>query len=219
MSEKQLTFAQDELKQELMETYGLSPEQISFDGENIDSILDFEALCALREKLTNFKSVDVSCVTANDAGTEAEAICVVVTAENRTVTVSDFAQYGELMPDGSQIQNSMSLKRLARARAMRSGIRAAGVNLMKAHKHYLETGDTLDFQPIDPRVNAYKELHAVAAKIGLITGADKSEYQKFIGETFDGRQSAKDLDDLELQRLLVTFRAMARVQTAARKAA
>ncbi len=216
MSEnKKTTIAQDELVNELVDTYNLSPEQIGFDGEKLDPILDFDALCVMREKLTNFKSVDVSRITADQDTRSVEAVCVIVTANDRTISVSDFAQHNEIMPDGERVTETIQLKRLARARAMRSGIRAAGVNLMKAHKHFIETGDTLDVQPINPRLNIYAENHAIAAEIGFIVGTDKSEYEKHIAQMFDGRTSSKDLNDIELGQLRISLRAIRRVQTAA----
>jgi len=214
MSEKKLTLDQKELSKQFFDTYGLSPEQISFDGEKLEPIFDFEALSVLREKLTNFKSVDVSQVTFNLEDNSAEAICAIFTNSDRTITVSDFAQIGELMPDGNKIESVTQAKRVARARAMRTGIRAAGVNLLKAHQLYLE-GKPLDFEPVDPRANRIKEAHAIASEIGFIRGNDKSAYQNHISELFDGRTSSKELDDIELQKFIVSLRALRRVQQAA----
>lgn len=214
---------QQRLTNEFTETYGLSANQISFDGEKEEPIFDFEALCILREKLTKFHSVDTSRTSFNQETNEAEAICSIMNQNGHLITVSDFAQLWELMPDGTKIENSMQAKRVARARAMRSGIRQAGVNILKAHQNYLESGEVLNFRPVDPRIAKTKECHVLAEKLGLTVktdeGIDKSEYQKFIAETYDGRTSSKDLDDLELQRLIITFRAMLRLNNAVAKAA
>lgn len=205
---KKTTIAQEELINELVQTYGLDPEQIGFDGESLEPILDFEALCVLRERLTNFKCVDVSRVSFDQEAGEATATCIIANAEGREITVSDFAQIGEAMPDGSKVSTSIQAKRLARARAMRSGIRAAGVNLMKAHKYFIEHGNTLDFQPIDVRETMRKELHALAGEIGFINGSDRSKYEKHIAELFDGRTSSSDLNDIERGQLRVSLRAI-----------
>jgi hypothetical protein len=209
---KTFTLEQSNLVKDFIELYGLSEEQISFDGETIEPIFDFEALCVLREKLTRFQSVDTSKTLFNQETNEAECVCTIITQNNLPVSVSDFAQIGEMMPDGKRIENSMQAKRVARARAMRSGIRAAGVNLLKAHKSYVESCDILDFKPVDPRIAKRKEVHVLAKELGLIKDEDKSEYQKFIAETYDGRTSSNDLEEKELQRLIVTFRAMRRLQ-------
>jgi hypothetical protein len=202
------------LVQEFVTTYGISEKQISFEFNSAEPIFDFDAICLLRERLTNFQAVDVSRVSFNEAEQSAEAICTITQANGRPITISDFAQMGEIMPDGTTIQNSIQAKRVARARAMRSGIRAAGVDLLKAHKNYLENGDFLDFTPIDPRANRVKEIHALAEELGLIVGKDKEAYQEYIGEKFDGRTSTNDLDDLELQKLATDLRALKRLNFA-----
>jgi hypothetical protein len=212
--EKKLTLNQLELQKQFVETYGLSPEQISFEGEKPEPIFDFEALSLLREKLTNFETVDVSQVTFKSDDNSAEAVCDIITDQQRRIVVSDFAQIGELMPDGSRIETAMQAKRVARARAMRSGIRAAGVNLLRAHQLYLE-GKPLNTEPVDPRINRIKEIHVIAGEIGFIVGSDKTDYQNHIAEMFDGRTSAADLDDIELQKLVVSLRAIRRVQQVA----
>lgn len=215
MSEnKNTTIAQDELVAELVKYYNLTPDQIGFDGEKLEPIFDFDALCTLREKLTDFKCVDVSRVSFNLETKEATATCIIVNAKGQEITVSDFAQFNESLFDGSTIQNSIQAKRIARARAMRSGIRAAGVNLMQAHRHYLETGETLDVSPINPRLNIYAENHKIAAEIGFIVGGDKTEYEKHIAQMFDGRTSSKDLNDIELGQLRISLRAIRRVRQA-----
>jgi hypothetical protein len=214
MSEQKLTKEQLELQNQFVTTYGLSPEQISFEGEKLEPIFDFEALSLLREKLTNFESIDVSQVSFNADDNSAEAVCDIFTDQQRRIVVSDFAQIGELMPDGGRIESPMQAKRVARARAMRSGIRAAGVNLLRAHQLYLE-GKPLSFEPVDPRANRVKEIHALAGDIGFIVRGDKTDYQKHIAEMFDGRTSTEELDDIELQKLAVSLRAMRRVQQAA----
>lgn len=213
---KKYTPEQLQLAREFVDGYGISLEQISFEAEKLEPIFDFEALCLLREKLTRFHSVDTTRSNFNAETNEAEVICSIINESGRIITCSDFAQIGELMPDGSKVETSMQAKRLARARAMRSAIRQAGVNLLKAHKNYLESGEVLDFRPVDPRISKTKELHVLAEQLGFIVktndGIDKTEYQKFIAETYDGRTSSKDLDDIELQRLIITFRAMRRLQ-------
>lgn len=214
MSEQKLTTEQAELQNQFVATYGLSPEQISFEGEKLEPIFDFEALSLLREKLTSFESVDVSQVSFHPDDQSAEAVCDIFTDQQRRIVVSDFAQIGELMPDGKNIETAMQAKRVARARAMRSGIRAAGVNLLKAHQLYLE-GKPLNFEPVDPRLNRIKEIHKLAGDIGFIVAGDKSDYQKHIAEMFDGRTTCRDLDDIELQKLVVSLRAIRRVQQAA----
>lgn len=212
MPEKKLTLEQSELVREFASHYGLLEEQIGFDGEKPDPIFDFDAICLLREKLTDFKAVDASAVEYDEQKKEAQAVCVILLQNGNTVTVSDFAELGEPMPDGSLIQNSIKAKRVARARAMRTGIRACGVNLLQAHRAFVETGKIPQSAPVDPRISKIKEVHLLAGKLDLIVGTEKEEYQRFLAQLFDGRVSCNDLDDIELQRLLISLRAMNRLR-------
>lgn len=208
------TLQQEDLAKEFINAYALSPEQISFEGEKPEPIFDFEALCVLREKLTDFQSVDTSNISFYEAEKEAQCVCEIVTAEGRKISIVDFAVINEPMPDGTKIETPIQAKRVARARAMRTGIRAAGVNIVKAHQEFVRTGKKLTSEPVDLKTKQTQEIHILAAELGLINGSDKSEYEKFLAETFEGRTSSSDLDDIERQRLLVIFRAMRRLNNA-----
>ncbi|MBS1793383.1 MAG: hypothetical protein JSS81_05990 [Acidobacteria bacterium] len=207
-----LTTDQNKLVAEFVTNYGLSEEQIIFDGTGLEPIFDFEALSVLRERLTDFQSVDVSDVVWNPADNSAQAKCTIITAAGRQVVVSDFAEIGESLPDNSKVESSLGAKRLARARAMRSGIRAAGVNLLKAHRRFLETGRIGEAEPVDPRLNKIREIHALAGEIGFIKGTDRTAYESHLAEMFEGRTSSRDLSDFELQRFVVSLRAIRRAQ-------
>ena len=56
------------------------------------------------------------------------------------------------------------------------------------------------------------ELHALATELDLIEYGDKAKYREYIAENYAGRTSAKDLDDVELQRMLIAFRSLARLR-------
>jgi len=74
----------------------------------------------------------------------------------------------------------------------------------------------------DPRKPIYAEIHMLAENLDMIVLGDKTDYRNFIAAGYDGRTSAVDLDDLEIQRFLATLRALDRTRRArleARKAA
>ena len=124
-------------------------------------------------------------------------------------------------PDGrrrlraSQIRDRRILPRqrlLRRCRDAREAAHSDAVQaLPKAIAEYpVAAGHTRH----DPRKPVYEEIHVLAGNLGLITAGDKENYRAFLSESYEGRTSAKDLDDAELQRLLISLRAMNRVRKA-----
>ena len=220
MSQPKYTNAQLTLIQELCLKHGLQPDQISFDGTEITPIFDYEAVCALSLKLTDI--ADISCrmlpptsePLPNGLGTlrSSNAECTVTLADGRTRTCVDSAHLGETA-GGVRFVTPREADGLAQNRAVRRGIRSVGVNLYNAHRKFIETGEgTAGHLDHDPRTPIYAELHALATELDLIEYGDKAEYREYIAENYAGRTSAKDLDDVELQRMLIAFRSLARLR-------
>lgn len=209
---KTLTTEQKQIQDEFVSTYGFDPEQVAFEGNKVEPIFDFEALCLLRERLTDFTEVRIT--RGDFADPVASAVCEITTSQNRKIVVCDFAQVGEVLHDGNAISGPLDALRVARARAMRTGIRAAGVNLLKAHRYLIDTGTAPTYSPVDPRTPRVREIHVLANECGLITADGRDQYEDMIAGMFDGRTSSRDLDDLELHRLVVSLRAIRRVQLA-----
>jgi len=213
MSERKIyTTEQIALLKELTETHGLDVSQISFEGKDATPIFDYEAVCALSLKLTDIKSIESQLTGSNAEEESVSAICTVTLPDGRTRSVEDSACLHEKFGDGKVIDSIRLAGLVAQARAVRRGIRSVGVNLFRAHQNFIKSGQAATAHTnYDPRQPEYQEIHAIAAKIGLIVNADKSQYQQFIAELYDGRTSAKELDNLELRRLKVALRAMSRL--------
>ncbi len=208
--ELRYTLKQKEIVDDLCETHGLQPEQISFEGDDLSPIFDYEANSLLSLRLTDISAIDCSAITRDDQG-RSTCECQVVTADGRIRSVSDSAAIGDLMHDGNAIDSVRQADAVARARASRLGIRSVGVNLYKAHKRFKETGQiATSHVDHDPRAAKLAELHALAGDVGLIRDGDRSAYEKFIADVFDGATSSKQLNDVDFQRLLNQLRAMAR---------
>lgn len=227
MSERKiLTADQQQLVKEFVVTYGLDESQISFEGDDVNPILDYDALSVLRVKLTNFRDVKVGEPIHSVAENSVSVSCVITLADGRNVDVAEKVYAGDLMPDGSTIETRRQMETFARARAMRFAIRSAGVNLVRAHREFLKTGEIATGNPVDPRYPQYQEINAIAYKLGLkkksVGGEqfeDRSEYEKVLAENFDGRTSAKELDDVELKRFALLLRTLQRLQNAKTQAA
>lgn len=210
------TTAQIQLLKELTETHGLDVSQISFEGADTTPIFDYEAVCALSLKLTDIQRIESQLTSSNAEDESVSAICTVTLPDGRSRSVEDSASLHEKIGDGKIIDSIRLAGLVAQARAVRRGIRSVGINLFRAHQNFIKSGQGATAHTnYDPRTPQYQELHVLAEKIGLTVGSDKSQYEQFIAEMFDGRTSSKELDDLELQRLLVAFRAMSRLNNPA----
>jgi len=206
------TTAQIQLLKELTETHGLDVSQISFEGAETTPIFDHEAVSILSLKLTDIQNIEPTKVEFD--GSIVTVHCVVTLPDGRQRGSIGSCEIGETLFGEEFVSNKKYAEAVATSRAFRSGIRNVGINLFRAHQNFIKTGQaSTAHTKYDPRQPQYQELHVLAAKIGYIEGSDKAKYEQYIGELFDGRTSAKELDDLELQRLLVSFRAMSRLNT------
>lgn len=210
-----LTHEQHEIVSELSTMHGLDPTQISFEGEDLTPIFDFEAVCLLSLKLTDIR--EIACeITNRDYDSQiVTARCSVRLPDGRTRVCEDSARMHETIGDGGTIDSLRMADNVAQARAVRRGIRSVGINLWHAHKKFKESGEgSSGHLRHDPRRPVYEEVHVLAGNLGLIDGGDKEAYKAFLAESYDGRTSARDLDDAELQRFLISLRAMNRVRKA-----
>lgn len=211
-----LTNAQHQIVREIAEMHGLDPGQISFEGDDPTPIFDFEAVCLLSLKLTDIQ--DVTCeISERDFDSQiVTARCSVRLPDGRTRVCEDSARLHEPFGDGGTIDSLRMADNVAQARAVRRGIRSVGINLWHAHKKFRDSGLVAEGHTRhDPRKPQYEEVHVLAGNLGLIEPGSKERYKAFLAESYDGRTSAKDLDDAELQRLLISLRAMDRVRKAA----
>lgn len=208
---RKLTPEQARIVKEMCDLHGLDETQISFDGTELTPIFDYEAVCSLSLKLTDIPSID--CWISDHGSAEDEMVtakCKVTVPDGRSRTCEANAQLLEKLPDGGIVETFQMAQAVARARAVRLGIRSVGVNLYNAHRKFVETGEiALGHTRHDPRLPAYNEIHVLAEKCDLIVDADRRNYEAFISEMFPGKTSAADLDDLQLRQLLVSLRAMA----------
>lgn len=208
---RKYTPEQARIVKELCGLHNLDESQISFDGTELTPIFDYEAVCALSLRLTDIHSID--CWISDHGTADSEMVtakCKVTIPDGRSRTCEANAQLLERLGDGNLIETHQMAEAIARARAVRLGIRSVGVNLWNAHRKFAETGEIAEGHTRhDPRLPAYNEIHVLAEKCDLIVDADRRGYEVFISEMFPGKSSAKDLDDLQLRQLLVSLRAVA----------
>lgn len=215
MNDSQLT--QQQLIREFTETYGLDESQISFEGTSTEPIFDFEALNTLRLALTDIRDIEPAIEERNEAQGIVTVKCRVVLSDGRAAAALESALIGEIMPDGRPIETLRQAQNVAQARALRRGIRAAGVNLLRAHRQFMQSGEIAK-----PLADAEfdndrgREIHALAAEWGHISGRDKTAYQDFIERIFGpGKRSSLDLSDAQRSQLATMYRSMIRARRAA----
>lgn len=208
---RKLTTEQARIAKEICDLHGLDETQISFEGTELTPFFDYEGVCSLSLKLTDIHSIDCWISEYGDDDNEmVTAKCKVTVPDGRSRTCEANACLLEKLPDGGVIETFQIAQAVARARAVRLGIRSVGVNLYNAHRKFVGTGEiALGHTRHDPRLPVYSEIHVLGAKLDLIVDADKTAYRIFIDAMFPGKTSARDLNDIELHQLLVALRAMA----------
>ena len=218
MQKRFLTIEQKQIVDDFVFTYGLDQSQISFEGSNNVPIFDYEALNLLRLKLTDIQSVEFQPPTFNQGQGIITVSCLVTLPDGRTTQPLDSAVIGETMPDGGEIETYRQAQNVAQARALRRGIRSVGINLLRAHEQFKQTGKAVTGEPLSLEDAERKEIQTLVRQLGLKTGSGKNEnrqeYEKFLAEQFDGRTSTKDLNEAERNRLKITLRAMKRIADA-----
>lgn len=215
-NEKTFTSAQRPIVAELCETHGLEASQISFDGDSIVPIFDYEAVSALSLKLTDIQTLDCEITNRNQKHrTTAVASCTTILPDGRTRIVEDSAAIGEIVA-GKTLTTIREADGVAQNRASRRGIRSVGINLWNAHKAFVASGKpqagTFDE---DPRILQVKEIHKIADNLGY----SREEYEQLIASGYDGRTSTSDLNDIERQNFLRLLRSLERIHNAKQKAA
>lgn len=210
MTQKTYTKQQIDIVSDLCQTHNLQPDQIGFEGDDINPIFDYEANSLLSLRLTDIAMLDCSAIERDGNGVSV-CICNVILPDGRSRAVSDSAAIGDEMFDGTKIGTARQADALARARASRLGIRSVGVNLFNAHKHFKQTGQIArSHTDQDPRKTAYAEIHVLATELDLIVDGDRKEYERFIAASFDGKTSSKQLNDIEFRHFINQLRAMAK---------
>jgi hypothetical protein len=214
---RSLSPEQAQLVRELTETYELDAAQIAFEGESLDPIFDYEALNSLRLALTDIRDIDPSIEERDESRGIVTVKCRVVLSDGRTASALESAMIGEVMPNGRPIETLRQAQNVAQARALRRGIRSVGVNLLRAHRQFMLSGETQK-GAVDAEFSTSRgrEIHALATEWGHIRGTERSAYQDFIERIFgSGKRSSLDLSEIQRSQLATMYRSMLKARRAA----
>lgn len=100
---------------------------------------------------------------------------------------------------------------LARARALRSALRLAGFDVVRAHEQRKQGGQAGAPSPspeAEQRNKELAEIHLIATEAGLIAGEDKSAYYKQLSVFFPHVSTAADLSAKERTQFIALLRAI-----------
>lgn len=212
MTRKNTSLSADQaaIVDEYVTAHGLSPEQISFDAGDLNPSFDHNAISVLSLKLTDIQ--DISPTEVLDDGKTVTVFGKTTLPDGRTRGSIGSCAVGETLANGQTVDSTQQALGVATSRCFRQGIRNVGVNLHAAHKRFMQTGEiAAGHTANDPRTPAYAQIHILATELDLIIDGDKTRYRQYIAENFDGRTSARDLTDFELQRMLTSFRSLRRL--------
>lgn len=205
-----LTPSQAVIVKQYVDAHELDPSQISFDGTDTNPIFDHNAISVLSLRLTDIQ--DISPMHREDDGTTVTVFGKTVLPDGRERGWMGSCSIGETLAGGQKVTSDTVADGVATSRGFRQGIRNVGVNLHAAHQRFMATGEVATSHTNkDPRAAVYAEIHILATELDLIIDGDKSKYREYLAESYNGRTSAKDLDDIELGRLLIQFRSLARL--------
>lgn len=216
---KILNAEQEKVRNEFVEMHNLDISQISFEGDSPKPIFDYEAINTLSLRLTDIQ--DIQPTRVEETGSTITVYCAVTLPDGRTRGAFGSCEIGETLYDDETIGSRKLAEATAMSRAFRRGIRSVGINLVRAHEEWKKSGaPAAAHTNNDPRHPLYQEINRIAFKLGFkkkneysdgTISVDKSEYEKLMATHYDGKTSAKDLNDLEIQRFISLLRTLERL--------
>lgn len=206
-TKKVLTLAQEQTVREFTETYRIKREQISFEGESTEPIFDYDALSLLALELSDIPSIKVENGDYNPSIGLATAVCTVKLIDGRERETFANAMVGEVLHDGTIVEDLGTALNLTRSRALRIGLRSVGFDPVAAHKERQQSASqTSDF--VDLRNRELAEIHMLGEELGYLVPEDsgKVAWKNLIATYFPGQTSSGDLSDLQRSQFLTMLR-------------
>lgn len=206
------TAEQNRLVNELIESYGIEPGDISFFPGDPKPFLSYEATCAVANQLMDLQDIDIQPVESK-AADSLWLKCTLTSPDGRTRSAVGVANTSEEI-DGKAM-SSQQLYATASARAIRNALRAAGADLIKMHEQRKAGGGELEFRPQRGTRDALlAQAHILAREAGLIRTftdgvTDKTAWVAFLQKRYLVN-SSKFLQEADLADLVAVLRTIAR---------
>lgn len=202
---------QQAIADEFCQTYALTPDQISFDGEKTEPIFDFEALSTLALELGDFKEISVTLNEVNVPGAYVSSQCHLVLADGTERSYFGVAFTSETLHNGELLDSHTAACNLSSTRALRKALRGAGFDAVRAHQAVKQSKQTFEasFDGDDDATRQRKQRHALATELGWIknNGADKRVYQDQMMRFF-GTSNGNNLSEKQNEIFITTMRSL-----------
>jgi hypothetical protein len=173
MSTKQNVLSNDQRNfvAEMAAAYGIDPSEIMFFSEDAEPFFGYEATCVLCDRLTDLHDINLEPVASslNDSLT---LKCTITLADGRTRSGLGVVNVNERLqgPVSLDLLSGQQLYATASARAIRSALRTAGINLLKLHAAAKRGTGGVEFTggPQDEKASLLRQVHALGNETGYI---------------------------------------------------
>ncbi len=215
MPEEKYTPAQLDVVRDLVETYGIDHTEIKFFADDPQTpFIGYDASCVMLDKLMpDLVEIDVDFEKAQLQ--DSIQIKVRLTdARGRKRAGVGIVNRNEKDAEGNPLTDQQ-LHYTALARALRSALRAAGIDLIKLHRN---RSNIAEFSGVaDVRAEAERlrrEVHALGSEVGFIDGTDKTHWRRFLTNRYKVASSSH-LGVEQLADLASALKALRPVRSAA----
>lgn len=213
--QKILNTSQTALINELVETYGIEPEDVTFFPDDPKPFLSYEATCAVANQLTDIRDIDIKPVEPAFADS-LSLKCTLTLADGKTRSAVGVVNLNERI--GDTPMNSQQIYQTASSRAIRNALRTAGIDLIKLHEH-LANG-TVPSSAVSgdaARESLIRQVHALGQEAGLIVTytdgvKEKTGWRAFLQRRY-GLDSTQHFSKEALADLAAVLRSIVGPQT------
>lgn len=191
--ERKLTAEQRALVQEFKEHYGIEEHEINFD-ERGEAHFGFEALNLLTLTLApQIQELSVSQGIQDEEATTCS--CFIRLADGRVRNFYATARRGEKLPSGEEVRDIVTAENVARYRALRTGLRGVGFNVLRAHREYVAKGKAELGEEVDQAKMMRMAIHALSDELGLSDEAYREALDFATGRTSTNAMNEQQLSN------------------------
>jgi hypothetical protein len=188
---KNLTNAQQLLVSELVNAYGINPDDVIFYDENNEGVLTYDASCIMLNELVNPQNIQdfpYYCENPDSVGFEV----IITLFDGRQRGSVGIVNLGETI-DGKEMSD-LQRKGLGLARGMRAALRKFGIDLIKLHK---TNGKILDLHIKSNKASLIGEAHRLGEELCWIIGKQKDAWYLQLKKRY-GVNNSNQLDETQL---------------------
>lgn len=201
-----LNDSQKRLVADLVQTYGIEPDEIKFFAGDPKPFLSYEATCVMADRLLDLVAIDIEPVESSFV--DSVTLKCTITRHNGTVRSSVGVANVKETADGQPL-STQQIFSLASARAIRNTLRTAGIDLIRTHEARGSAPADFTGPARDARSALVAQVHILGKDAGLIEADNgRAAWQSLLFARYGVRSSA-NLDDVQLADLAAMLRSLA----------